>query len=184
MRFILIIIVLLQFTCRSRMVSNDECNTVGKVIKSELEQCGLLIEIDDGVFLLPINREEYNLQANTEIKFSYKEVVDMMSICMAEDQMITITCLNVTKPRSKDCRNFESVDSGWIKDSLGAIQPTMIKKYNYLDGYAYWFTGGIQKERLIDCQGTVLCSADHITADNCDRVPILTHPIELYVAHR
>lgn len=59
-----------------------------------LDGCRWLFELEDGQRLEPVNLHEYDLelQDGMEVKISYTEATDMMSICMA-GKMVNITCI-------------------------------------------------------------------------------------------
>lgn len=75
----------------------NNCNTTGTVQDfTGLDGCRLLIVTEDGKKLLPgrILDSDIQLEAGLRIRFDYRPV-DMMSVCMAEDLIVEITCLEV-----------------------------------------------------------------------------------------
>jgi hypothetical protein len=77
--------------------STGSCKTQGTVQDfTGLDGCRLLIVTEDGKKLLPgsILDEDFQLEAGQEISFDYRPV-DMMSVCMAEDEIVEITCIKL-----------------------------------------------------------------------------------------
>lgn len=73
------------------------CNTQGIVQDfTGLDGCSLLIVTDDGKKLLPgkILDPDFQLEAGQKISFDYRPI-DMMSVCMTEDQIVEITCIKI-----------------------------------------------------------------------------------------
>ncbi|MBK8505776.1 MAG: hypothetical protein IPL46_28410 [Saprospiraceae bacterium] len=87
----LIVVTLFLCGCGTLKVSSL-CESEGIVILSDqLDGCQWLIETIDGRKLLPQNAKEYDLIDRQRIYFSYMPF-DGMSICMSEDEIITLTC--------------------------------------------------------------------------------------------
>ena len=141
-----------------------ECSTNG-IVKdfSGLDGCGLLIIGTNGDKFLPINTDQldFTLQNGQKIRFSYKKVKDMASICMM-GTMIDITCLSLIKKsqmRKKECFDIKEKPTkvAWMKKTIAKHQAEQVIKYTYrTDGWAYLFTG--KNIFLYDCQGTLICS--------------------------
>jgi hypothetical protein len=73
------------------------CKTQGTVQDfTGLDGCRLLIVTDDGKKLLPgkILDADFQLEAGQKISFDYRPI-DMMSVCMTEDQIVEITCIKI-----------------------------------------------------------------------------------------
>ncbi len=85
--------------------SNSEntslCKTTGIIRDlSGLDGCTFLIELDNGDRLLPAdiaisNFSMEDFKEGIKVKFSYEELKDMVSICMAEKSIVRITCLEI-----------------------------------------------------------------------------------------
>ncbi|PHN06721.1 hypothetical protein [Flavilitoribacter nigricans] len=77
--------------------SASDCKTQGTVQDfTGMDGCRLLIVTEDGKKLLPgsILDSDFVLEAGQEISFDYRPV-DMMSVCMTEDQIVEITCIKL-----------------------------------------------------------------------------------------
>ncbi len=94
--------------CNTAQLPDPEagsCDTLGTVTNFEgLDGCGLLIVTDDGLKLLPavIDPPGFTLKANQRVRFSYVEAEEQMSICMAEDQIVRITCIQLINGPGED----------------------------------------------------------------------------------
>lgn len=86
-------------SCHSGKSSDgaNGCNTQGTVEDyTGMDGCRLLIVTEDGKKLLPGNilDSDFQLVAGQKISFDYRPI-DMMSVCMAEDQIVEITCIKI-----------------------------------------------------------------------------------------
>ncbi len=75
---------------------NAECKTIATVKDfTGLDGCKFLIILENGDKLLPakLNDESFEFHDGQKISFDYKELQDVMSICMAEDMAVEITCI-------------------------------------------------------------------------------------------
>lgn len=90
---------LFNSSCNSKKIvtNGNHCNHSG-VVKdfTGLDGCRLLIVTDAGKKLLPaaLPEMDFELKDGQKIKFDYKET-DGMSICMAEDMIVEITCIEL-----------------------------------------------------------------------------------------
>ena len=99
---VLIFLACLTFflNCKTKPeVSKDEqseCKTTATVKNfTGLDGCTFLIILENGDKLLPskLNDNNFKFRDGQKINFSYKELHDVMSICMAEKMAIEITCI-------------------------------------------------------------------------------------------
>ncbi len=75
---------------------SSECKTIATVKDfTGLDGCTFLIVLENGDKLLPVklNDENFELHDGQKIRFDYIELPDAMSICMAEDMAVEITCI-------------------------------------------------------------------------------------------
>ena len=87
------------FACQTGKSSKDgqSCKTQGVVQDfTGMDGCNLLIVTEDGKKLLPgqILDSSFQLAAGQKIRFDYRPI-DMMSICMSEDLIVEITCVEL-----------------------------------------------------------------------------------------
>lgn len=62
-----------------------------------LDGCGLMLVTDAGLKLLPaiIDPPGFNLEAGQRVRIGFVVEEDMGSVCMAEDQIVRITCIQL-----------------------------------------------------------------------------------------
>jgi len=139
-----------------------------------LDGCKLLVLVGDEKWLISrIPKGHSPLQDKQTIKFGYKDVVDGISICMAEDKIVEIVCLEIVnqgrdpKPGKKECVNTSTPKKvDWMKRLIGKHQPIQITKYPFRgDGWAYLFRTDKAK-LLYTCQGHLVCESALSDKDN------------------
>lgn len=170
---ICLIMSLSQSACgpQKNLTDNGECTHSG-VIKdfAGLDGCGLMIIDEDGRKLLPIGFPEQpiQLEEGMKIEFSYKEA-EAMSICMAEDKIVEITCLKVTKgtgdAASKCMDVAEPMKVDWMKAAINRFSPEQVVKFAVDDQWLYLFKGN--PVRIVDCFGVVICDSSEVEMDKC-----------------
>ena len=100
-----ILIILSTFIISSCSTSknggNDsDCSTLATVKDfTGLDGCTFLFILDNGDKYLPaeISDSNFELKDQQRIKFGYKELKDQMSICMAENKIVAVTCIQVVE---------------------------------------------------------------------------------------
>ncbi len=153
--------------------------------------CKFLIEMANGEKWLPnkINDASFELANGQNIIFGYKEVVDAISVCMAESKVIEITCIReVTEKVTKPDNDRNCVDASnpmtvkWMAQVIRAENPSRITKYTYLDGWAYMVITTSSRS-LYDCKGKKLCPDASGDPRACltPYLSSLTDPIQIYV---
>lgn len=166
--------------CNSKQQAavKGECGEFG-IVKdfSDLDGCGLLIELDNGDLLNPAQvADSFQLKAGQRISFSYKKLPGMASICMAEKAIVEITCIqriNDGTARSADCADTDNPFAiDWMDRAIDVHNPNQVIKYKAGDGWDYLFRG-IPMSFLYDCHGKLLCE----TRSNHDEC------YEQYLAH-
>lgn len=154
-----------------------DCTQQGTVVDyTGLDGCSLLIVTEDGKKYLPVRPEfgGIRLAPGMKIRFGY-ERADMASVCMAEDAVVTLTCLEAVeaqgggKPAKKECANIlDPFRTPWMADLVKQRNPFKITKYTYEDGWAYYIESGT-RNALYDCQGTFLCDVPGRMVNDCSR---------------
>lgn len=163
-----------MFSCKTNKSSVDsngkDCDVIGTVKDfSTLDGCGLLIVLENGDKLNPfkINDSNFKLKANQKIKFGYKKLSEMMSICMSERAIIEITCVEELSAGDEelcvDTKNPFEVD--WMNKALDRHNPQQVLKYKQKDGFVYLFKG-IPLAYFYDCRGNFICKTNG-TDDDC-----------------
>ena len=172
------------FSCPSRVIQKEavdaeeptesevsdykDCDTRVMVEDATgLDGCRFLIVLDNGDKLLPQEMPlmDFKLGGNQLVKISYSVIEDGVSACMMENQIVKVHCIEFltqtggVKPTKKTCIKVDNYnDSKWLKHFASDMEPFMITRFPYLtDGWAYLIDNGREK-KLIDCQGTEVCS--------------------------
>jgi len=132
-----------------------------------MDGCRFLFVLDNGEKLLPSEMPlmDFKLAANQLVKISYSVIEDGVSACMMENQIIKVNCIEFitqtggVKPTKKTCMKVDNYnESKWLKSIAADMKPYMVTRFTYLtDGWAYLIDNGKQK-KLIDCQGTEVCT--------------------------
>lgn len=167
---ILLFLSSLTWQCQSvKKNGSDACTERGTVQDfTGLDGCALLIVTEQGEKLLPgaIDDPGFELQAGQQIRFSYREMPDQMSICMAEDKIVRITCirLDTNRPAIPRCDKVDKIEpKTWLAKLQTTHQPEQIIRYPYkTNGWAYLFTG--KAFYLYDCQGALIRKGDSAEA--------------------
>ena len=137
---------------------------------STLDGCGLLIVLENGDMLNPakINVPGFELKAGQKIKFGYKSLPDMMSICMSEKAIVEVTYIEQISADDValcvDTKNPFEIE--WMNKALDRHNPQQVIKYKYVDGFAYLFQG-IPSGFFYDCKGNFICKTNGTPEDDC-----------------
>ena len=150
-------------TCKESVIAMD---------MSDLDGCGMILVTENDKKLLPVNLEEYPLTINNgdHLSVSYSVLKDGMSICMAEDAMIKLTCLELISkaPEKVDCPQMKDpVDFEWSKKVLGEIEMRHIELFTTDDGDYYLFRAHGDC-RLYKCTGEFICKGTCDKNDECE----------------
>jgi len=159
--------------CQStKNINGGDCRELA-IVKdfTGLDGCKLLIVTENGEKLLPaaIDDPNFILEAGQKISLSYKEMPDQMSICMAEDKIVRITCIQLFQDDSRvaipPCDKVDRIrKESWLTPLIANHHPQEIIRYQYkTNGWAYLFTG--KEFYLYDCQGTLI--KKEATAEAC-----------------
>jgi len=163
--------VLLFVACGSQKNASESCDTWGTVRDySGLDGCGFLIELQNGGKLNPVKMPEgFRLKDGQKITFSYSVLTDMMSICMAETELVEITCIHKTKAFVNSCDDtMNPFEVAWMNKAFDRHNPTQILKYHHGDEWAYLFYG-IPDSFLYDCRGILICQSHGDASDPCHK---------------
>jgi hypothetical protein len=149
-----------------------------------LDGCQWLIKLKDGKKLQPIYWAggAPECREGLIIRFAYEVANDVASTCMAEDLNIRVLDYAIVKPGKKECvRVLDPYRVSWMLPLLDQYQPYSIVRYDYEDGWAYWFQCG-QRNYLYDCQGNFLCESVGRVYDECmERVANMTNAEVIWV---
>lgn len=175
LNLLLLCVLLLSLSCKTNKkgAATKGCQTIGTVKDfTGMDGCKLLIVLDNGDKLLPakVNDKNFTLQDGQQIKFDYKELDNMASICMMEKAAIEITCIELMgdMPIIPECFNTnDPLQVEWMKTIMDEKELASIEKFKFrTDGWAYLFYYD-SKQLLYDCQGTLLCEHEGRSPNAC-----------------
>jgi hypothetical protein len=139
---------------------------------TSLDGCGMMLVTTDDKKLLPMNLEDFPYKINNgdRLKVSYTISKEGMSICMAEDAMIKLSCLELISPSpdESDCPAMKDpVDFTWSKQVLNEIDLRRIERIATNEGDYYWFRSEGDC-RLYKCTGQFICIGTCEEKDECE----------------
>ena len=153
---------------QNKLHDDNQCTQTG-VVKdfTGLDGCGIMIIAEDGKKLLPVSfpEEETELKDGQHIRFDYRET-EAMSICMAEDKIVEITCLEIDTPTT-GCQDIDQpMEVEWMKKAITNDPPEQILRFPAGNQqWLYLFKGN--KVRLFDCSGNVICQTESASSAEC-----------------
>ena len=190
LRCLALLIPLLIFGCKTKKevesTVTSTCNVEGTVKDfTGLDACTFLIVDRKGKKYLPAEGVgDFKMVNGQKINFSYTALPDMMSSCMAEDFIVKLTCIEAigAPPIKKECVKVSTpFKSEWIKNLNDKYRPYQINRYDYLDGYAYFFSSR-EMNYLYDCQGDMICQYEAKEKGKCAaRVDGLENEVVIWI---
>lgn len=173
-----LIVVILATDCSSSKsgIQSNVCDTHGIVVDmSGLDGCKWMLVTDAGNKLLPQKWPDgFEPKDKLSVSFHFTQVKDAMSVCMAEDMVVTVDCIEpiatTGKPVKPTCYNtVNPMEVDWMRVAMVKNGTNLIEKYHYLDKYAYLFKGVNLDNDLYDCQGNLLCSYRETEQNACSQ---------------
>lgn len=176
---------ILFFTACLTLIMSATENTCKKVVDSTgicahsataqdftgTDGCRILLVLDSGSKLLAVNLDEYSppLEDGQKVRISFEKADDMVSICMAEDTIVRLTCLArqagpdwlVDCPAMVDPYRVE-----WAAQVMKEINPRQVEEL-FIDGrraYRFYAPSG---SRIYNCNGELLCTKTYDNAAAC-----------------
>ncbi|MBI1227254.1 MAG: hypothetical protein GC192_18625 [Bacteroidetes bacterium] len=174
MRSILIFLAIVALSdCKTKMGAADaNCKTEGTIVDMDgLDGCGYLIRLKDGKLLNPIEfPENFSPKKGQNIRFDYQPLHDMASVCMAESEIIQITCVEDVKANNEpvECSKISNpfaVD--WMSKAIDRHNPTRIIKFQMGGKWAFAFQAEPNSTYLYDCDGVLICQSNGDQNDEC-----------------
>ena len=159
---------------KSPNASPGKCQTVGTVVDFDgLDGCGYLIQLHDGKLLNPITFPNgFQFKNKQPVRFDYKELDDMVSVCMSESAVVEITCIEDVKAATGpvDCSKISNpfaVD--WMSKAIDRHNPVKIIKFQMGGKWAFAFQAEPSDTFLYDCDGNLLCQSNGDKNDDCHK---------------
>jgi hypothetical protein len=177
MRFLLFLAVLTLFgACKSKLPATKagSCLTTGTVKDFDgLDGCGYLIEIKGGKLLNPVVIPEgFRFKKDQTVHFDYQVLHDMASICMAESEMVEITCIKDAKASKEpmECGKITNPFAvQWMDKAIDRHNPVRIIKYQKGSSWVFAFNAEPHSTFLYDCEGNLICESTGNENDDCHR---------------
>lgn len=174
-----VLLILLIYGCGTLKVAKL-CESEGLVILSDqLDGCKWFIETSDGRKLLPQNADDYHLTDRQRINFSFVPF-DGMSICMAEDEIVTMTCFQpMGEWLCDDGTDWQRIS--WLSNIIENQNIRRVDRFirGQIKLYQITSTDGIFS--WYHCDGRLICdSRNGCSISSQD----LTDQVTIFVAHR
>ena len=136
---------------------------------SGLDGCQWMIHTEDELRLQPIKWPSKipELKNGLAIRFVYREIHDVMTICMAGDKVVEIVEVELIPSSEESC--LEIIDPyrvSWMTKLVEQEITYSITRYRYEDSYAFYFQTG-QKNYLYDCDGNFICEVPARVMNEC-----------------
>lgn len=151
------------------------CTTLGTVKDhTGMDGCKFLIHLENGDKLLPqkVSDRSFRFSDGQKIRFGYEEVKDGASVCMMENMIVNVVCIEeVFDGNVNDCATTDdpfSVD--WMKEIMEKVKPEMVIRSTYKGTPNYFFSVTRccdHQSFLYSCRGKVICTDGGITGGDC-----------------
>ncbi len=163
---------------RARNTEQQSCE-VNAVAKDHhwLDGCGILLVLDDGDKLLATNLDAFDstIVDGDTLRIAFTVLEDMMSICMAEQAIVRLECLEVVSRAAASgvvndpCTPMvDPARPPWSRKVLIEIDPVRIIEMKIDDHYAYHYMGRTE-HRIYDCHGNLFCTAPADDRTPCEQ---------------
>ncbi len=160
-------------------LTSEKCNQ-GLICKelvvvmdmTDLDGCGMILVTKENKKLLPTNIGEYlsTVKDGDQLMVSYSVIEDAMSICMTEDAMVKLNCVELVSPVAdyNECpKMIDPVDFAWSKKVLGEIDLRRIELITTSEGDYYRFSAN-RECHLYKCTGQFICNGTCDEKDECE----------------
>ncbi len=151
---------------------NAMCSTKAKVVDyTAAGGCGLLIQTEKGQLLVAaqIADPNFKLEVGQILRIGYQPIEGMQNPCNMTSIVSDLKCVEVVgkdlAPRAACIDTSDPMTVTWMREKAAQLQANEIKKYPYLNGYAYLFKGS-QESNLLDCQGNLVCTYSNTAKNN------------------
>ena len=178
MRFLLLMFPILLANCgltKRNTVCEDEAIVIDQ---SEVDGCGLLLQLNNGKKLFPMNGTQYGLKTGEKLMISY-HAESAASICMLEDEIVSLTC--VSRKSISNCQPYRHIDEAeWLRILILDQNPSQVIRYKYQDQYLYQLIAASNRT-WYDCTGQLVCGY----SEDCKiSSTTITDSLLIYQAHR
>lgn len=174
--FFVLLLAFLGCDASKKVPTKSDCKTIGMVKDyTGLDGCRLMIETEDGRKLLPakINQEGFVLKDGQKIAFDFVEAKDYgMTVCMAEDMIIEITCIQKLAVSKEDVKDkcvdtFKPEEVEWLKKLIEETKPIRILKYPRSEEEIFYMLYAKPNSIVYDCKGNKVCEVPNGEKNDC-----------------
>lgn len=140
-----------------------------------LDGCGILLVLDNGKKLLATNMNDFEIKwtDGSSYRVDYEILEDMMSICMAENHTVKLTCAEpalVPKGQGMKCDTIiDPYRVEWSAKVMMDLDPRRVVEM-YIDDQLCYFYPGQTERRIYKCTGELLCKSTSVDPDACRAV--------------
>jgi len=177
---LLITILIVALSCNSTKSTSTNTTEESKIPEgcselvtakdfSGLDGCTMMfINANGEKLLLAENIPGYEIEAGKKYSIGYVVLEGMASICMAEDYIIKLSCIEMFGEQSiQACLPSENgIDNSFLKSLIDKNEVARIERFNYGTGFAYKVNSPY-KSWLYNCRGKELCAGDLKTFSEC-----------------
>lgn len=175
-RFMLFLFLSAFFACgktKDAATAATGCKTQGTVVDYDgLDGCGYLIRLGNGQLLNPVVLPDgFNFKNNQSVRLDFHVLHDMASICMAESEMVEITCIQDAKQGNEplDCGKITNPFAvAWMDKAIDRHNPVKIIRYQSGKLWLFVFQA-VPNSFLYDCDGQLICESNGNAQDDCHR---------------
>lgn len=181
-KILLLLPLILLFACKTKQSATNTsqtqpptCQTKAVVLDMKnLDGCQFLLQVENGEKWLPMEIADPNFQFHNKqtVLFDYEEVTDYMSICMAENKGVNITCikeLSKAPDLPEACTEVPNIlKTAWIQKVIRQRRVFKITQYKDKSQFVYLFKAN-SKSYLYDCKGKSICDFDKNAQNDCTK---------------
>jgi len=198
MKKILLFLPILLLACKTKQTTTTKnqtpqptCQTKAVVLDmKDLDGCQFLLQVENGEKWLPMEIADPDFQFHDKqvILFDYEEVEDYMSICMAENKGVNITCIKEQSKGSnqpKACTEVPNIlNTKWIQAVIRQKRAWQITQYKDKSDFVYLFKAN-SKSYLYNCKGESICNFNKNTQNDCTlKLNTLTNEYVIWVQNQ
>jgi len=159
----------------TEQAKGPSCKTTATIIDmTNLDGCRFLLKVKNGEKWLPLKMPEggFKFHKDQVVRFDYEEVDDYISICMAENKGVNISCIEEvssaqdTPPACVDSPKLLEID--WMAKLINQQKIKRIIQYQQEGTYLYCFKTNT-KSYLYNCKGILLCDINTGDTNDCSK---------------
>jgi len=147
--------------------------------------CGILLQLQDVTKLLATNLQQFAPTAGEgdTLRISYELAEDVVSICMAENKIVQLTCSELIS-KEQDCPDMvDPYRFAWSKRVMTELDPRQVESLIIGQQKGYRFVGAAQSS-IYTCRGDLLCFYPNGDQEACkDILSKIRDPRIIYIVN-